>query len=75
MKRIILALLAVLLMSAVFAGCASKGALPGAAKAAEQTEITGDLLEIDSLGSELDISELDSLDQEFSELDTLFAAE
>ena len=64
-KLMALAVLAFLLVSAF--GCAPIVPAEGG------TEISSDISMLDDLDAELDMSELDDLEQEFAEIETLFS--
>lgn len=66
-KAIILVVLA-LLLSTVF-GCAPSTVVP----AEQDTELTADIAGIGEIDAELDMSELEDLDKEFAELESLFS--
>ena len=55
---------------AALTGCASG---PGPAAADVSTDIDGDLAGLDELDTDLDLSELDSLENEFADLEAMFS--
>ena len=68
MKKAIILIVLALLLSTVL-GCAPKTVVPSE----QDTEITADIIGIDELDAELDISELEDLDKDFAELESLFS--
>lgn len=76
MKKIIVLALAAVVLSALITGCAEQEAAPsgdGEAAQVDGTEITDDISGVEELDTELDTTELDSIDQELTELDNLFS--
>jgi len=69
MRNIIAFAAIALLLSAVL-GCAPAEPESGVS---EETEIGADMSGIEEMDSELDMSELESLEQEFAELEALFS--
>lgn len=69
MKKIILLALIALVLSNLLVGCVQEKP----EEKAGETEITADIADIEELDSDLDISELESLDQEFADLEELFS--
>jgi len=70
MKKVITLALLTMLVLVVFGGCA-KG--PGPLAADVSTDIDDDLLGLNELDTDLDLSELDNLDAEFADLENLFS--
>ncbi len=69
MKRtLIFAIVSLLVVSALLTGCAQPPAGP-----AERTELDDDFKVLEELDTDLDISELDSLEQEFADLEAIFS--
>jgi hypothetical protein len=73
MKKTIIAALTALFLLNIMAGCAPTEEEAPQAAEPEQTEISADLEGINDIDSELNISELESLEQELAELEELFS--
>jgi outer membrane lipoprotein-sorting protein len=72
MEKAITFALAALVLLALASGCAQQPA-PGPSEGPVSTEMDDELSGLDELDTDLDISELDSLDAEFAELEAMFS--
>ncbi len=72
MKKIIILALSVVVLAVFLTGCAKQEA-PADTTTAVSTDIDDDMSGFDELDIELDITELDSIDQELADLENLFS--
>ncbi len=74
MKKIILLALAVVVLLVFMTGCAKQQTSPAAGNTAtESADINTGISGVGDLDSELDTSELDNLDQELADIESLFS--
>lgn len=72
MKRAAVFILALIVLSAFFSGCAREKE-SNQQVSIQDTELSEELDDVEDIDSELDLSELEELESEFSELENMFS--